>query len=463
MNLLTRIFRARRPAQTVKPLPPEAPLSAPTNAPPPEPSSPPPPSTSTLDGALKAYAEALAALAVPADLLPVLLARDAVEEARQKAKLLAAEAAQQLVALDARLQARAAAAPPDALAAWRQTLTPSAAAWWWHLDVARAKQAESGAQSAALFWNALAGTFILLTAALTAQILPRLWDGAPDLVSVFGSLVTLMLTASPLVKQGREIGAWFVEQLFKVRQTRRAEALAALTGLACVLVFVIRLTLPAVAVGYNNRGFVARQAQNYALAQRSFQRAVALDPDQVVAAYNLAEVYARLREPDKARDWYRRAIAADLDFAPAYRGLGRLYNVQGQPAEAQTVLAAGLAVAGDAATEADTVIRYELLAELGRAYFAQEQPVLAQRALEDAIALESALVAFEQATPSGAQYRLALPHYYLAQVYEQADRPQDALAHWEACLRLLKPGWTENMAWRIEAQERIAHLEEVLP
>jgi len=408
---------------------------------------------------LEAYTEALAALAAPADLLPALVARDRVAAQQQATGTLPAEAAARLVSLDARLRDQTMRLLLPDLADWRQTLNPPAAAWWWRLD----ERAVAHAQSIALFWNALASTFTLLTAALTAQILPRLWDGAPDMVSVFGSLVTLMLTASPLVKQGREIGAWLVEHIFKVRQTRRAEALAALTGLACVLVLAIRLTLPAVAVTYNNRGFAAQQAQNYALAQRSFQRAVALHPDNAVAAYNLAEVYGRLREPDKARDWYGRAIAADLDFAPAYRGLGHLHNAQDKFAEAQTVLTAGLAVLGDAATEADTVTRYELLAELGRAYFAQAQPVLAQRALEDALALEDTLRAFEAATPGGAQYRLALPHYYLAQLYEQAGRPQDALAHWEVCLRLLKPGWTENMAWRIEAQERIAHLEEVLP
>lgn len=422
--------------------------------------------------ALNTYEQALAALNDASQtLLAVLLARDAVEEARQKVELLSVAQAQRLVALDAQLQAQAARRDLDALPNWRQTLDPPASAWWWYLDVARAKQAESRAQAADLFWNALAGTFTLLTAALTAQILPRLWDGAPDTLSVFGSLVTLTLTASPLIKQGREVGAALLEHIpkLKLKPQHRAEALAALTGLAFALVLALRLTLPTFAVGYNNRGFAARQAQNYALAQRSFQRAVALHPDNAVAAYNLAEVYGRLREPDKAREWYARAIAADLDFAPAYRGLGRLYNAQDKPAEAQTILESGLAVLGDApspgntATEADTVIRYELLAELGRAYFAQEQPVLAQRALEDALALEDTLRAFEAAAPGDVQYRSALPHYYLAQLHEQADRPQDALAHWEACLRLLKPGWTENMAWRIEAQERIAYLEEVLP
>lgn len=410
--------------------------------------------------ALAAYTEALETVTPdPLTLLPVFLARDAVEAARQAANSLQVEHAQQLVMLDTRLQDQTARRPLDKLAAWRQTFAPPAAAWWWHLDTLHVSKTENRN----LLWILLTGTFIVLTAAMTAQILPRLWDGAPDLVSVFGSLITLTLTASPLVKQGREVGAWLVEHAIKVQQARRAQALGALTGLTFVIVLMIRLLLPTMAIGYNNQGFAARQAQNYALAQRSFQRAVALDPDQTVAAYNLAEVYWQLGELELARQWYQRAIATNLDFAPAYRGLGRLYNAQEQPVEAQKILETGLAVLGDATTEADIVIRYELLGELGQAFFAQEQYTLAQRALEDDIALESTLETFEQTASGNAQYRLALPHYYLAQLYEQAERPQDALAQWEACLRLLKPDWTENMAWRIKAQERIAHLERILP
>ncbi len=417
--------------------------------------------SSPLSTTLDAYAHALDALDDDAaTLLPVLLARDAVEAARQEVEPISAAQAQRLVALDAQLQAQAAHRSLEALPDWRQTLDPPASAWWWRLDerVATREAAND------LPWALLTGTFTLLTAALTTEILTRLWDGAPDTLSIFGSLLTLTLTASPLVKRGRDLGAWLVARLPKLKLHHRAEALAALTGLAFAIVLMIRLALPAVAVAYNNRGFAAKQAQHYAQAQRRLQRAVALHPDNAVAAYNLAEVYGRLREPEKAQTWYRHAIAANLDFAPAYRGLGRLYNGQGKHAEAKSVLQAGLAVVGESPTaQADIVARYELLANLGWAYFAQEHATPAQRALEDAVALEDALKDFEDAEPGDVKYRQALPHYYLAQLYEAAGDPQAAYAAWESCLRLLRPGWAGNMAWRIEAQEHIQELQEVLP
>jgi tetratricopeptide (TPR) repeat protein len=420
--------------------------------------APPPPLSAELD----AYTQALDALRdeETQTLLRVLLARDALTAARAEMDVLPPPPAQRLLELDTRLRERATDLPLDALPDWRQTFEPPETAWWWRLDerVAKRKQQND------LPWVLLTGTFTLLTAALTTEILTRLWDGAPDVVSVFGSLVTLALTASPLVKRGRELGGWMVDHVLKFKLRYRAEALAALTGLVLVIVLGIRLALPPVAVLYNNQGFAARQVRNYARAQRKFQRAVALHPDNAVAAYNLAEVYARLRESDKAAAWYRHAIAADLDFAPAYRGLGHLYNEQGQHAEGEAVLAAGLAVVGESPTaKADVVARYELLADLGWAYAAQEQVTLAQRALEDAVALEDTLKEFENAEPGDVQYRQALPHYYLAQLYEAAGDPQAAYAAWENCLRLLRPGWANNMAWRIEAQEHITQLKEVLP
>jgi tetratricopeptide (TPR) repeat protein len=410
---------------------------------------------------LAQYAKALDALSKdPQVLLTTLQARDRVETTRKEEQPLPAEQAQRLLELDTRLRERATELALDALPDWRQTFAPPETAWWWRMDERVAKREQQND----LPWVLLTGTFTLLTAALTTEILTRLWDGAPDVVSVFGSLVTLALTASPLVKRGRELGGWMVDHVLKFKLRYRAEALAALTGLALVIVLAIRLALPSIAVLYNNQGFAARQARNYARAQRKFQRAVALHPDNAVAAYNLAEVYAHLREPEKAQTWYRHAIAADLDFAPAYRGLGHLYNEQGQHAEGEAVLAAGLAVVGESPqAKADVVARYELLADLGWAYVAQEQVTLAQRALEDAVALEDTLKEFENAEPGDVQYRQALPHYYLAQLYEAAGDPQAAYAAWENCLRLLRPGWANNMAWRIEAQEHVTQLKEVLP
>lgn len=433
-------------------------------APPPPPKPPPRPA---LSAELDAYAQALDGLrdGEAHGLLPVLLARDGVAAAQAGASPLAPPQARRLIELDARLRERAARMPLDALVDWRQTLAPPPSAWWWRLD----EPAAAREQQRDLLWVILTGTFTLLTAALATEILTRLWDGAPDTLSVFGSLLTLTLTASPLVKRGRELGAWMVAHVLKFKLRYRAEAMAGMAAFAFVIVLAGRLLLPSLGRAYNNQGFAALRTGDLAAARSKFQRAVALAPDLAVPYYNLADVYRRIGRPDEAESWYQRAIEHDLNYALAYRGLGHLYNSQSEHEQAEAVLLAGLSYLDEPAGGApvlesvpakeEIVARYTLLADLGWAYFAQERYALAQEALEAAIAREEALKAFEQA--EGVRYRLPLPHYYLAQVYERLERPREAYRQWEDCLRLLGQGWEYN-EWRMIAIARLDALEEEL-
>jgi tetratricopeptide (TPR) repeat protein len=198
------------------------------------------------------------------------------------------------------------------------------------------------------------------------------------------------------------------------------------------------------AIIYNNQGFSELQNGNLTIAQRKFQRAVALNPDLVVPYHNVAEVYQQINRLEEAKNWYQKAIERDLDFAPPYRGLGHLYNLQGEHEEAKAILLAGLShfetqVKDGYGEKAYQVTHYKLLSELGWAYFALDQVDLAQAALEQAIDLEAQIERLEEV--EGTQYRQALPHYYLAQIYERLDRPDEAYEQWETCLRLLEPGW----------------------
>ncbi|MCD4669789.1 MAG: hypothetical protein K8S14_05035, partial [Actinomycetia bacterium] len=134
---------------------------------------------------MERYVQALDALGDdPETLLPVMQARDRVEAVRKTARPLSTAQARRLIALDERLRERGAHLWSKDLPVWRQTLCPPAAAWWWLLD----QQVAEREKEQDLPWILLTGLLVLLTTTLTVEILKRLWDGAPDSVSIFGTL-----------------------------------------------------------------------------------------------------------------------------------------------------------------------------------------------------------------------------------------------------------------------------------
>jgi tetratricopeptide (TPR) repeat protein len=403
---------------------------------------------------MEKYAQALDTLNDdPQTLFPVLLARDQVEETLGKARPLPVESARQLVDLDGKLRQGVAEPALKTLSDWRQTLHPPNAHWWWFLD----QKAEEREKKNDLPWVLLTGTLVLLTVTLATEMFKRLLVGAPDALSTAGALIILLLTGSPLFKRGQELSIRVLGRVPRLKPRFHAEAMAAMAVIAFVLVGIGGLLLPQLALYYNNEGHRMLRVGNLAAAQRAFQRAAALNPDLVAPYQNLADVYGRIGHPDEAQTWYQKAIERDVNFAPAYRGLGHLYNLQGDFCQAEKVLLAGLDQKySPEDADLETVTRYQLLSDLGWAYFAQERLDRAQAVLEAAISMEDEIKALGE--QRGVEYRLALPHYILAQVYEQSAHPLEAIEQWEESLRFLDP---ENWADQEQIATALSHIEQL--
>lgn len=388
----------------------------------------------------------------PEALLSVLHARDRVDLAGKAARPLPVEQVQRLIKLDGKLLDRGLRMQLDDLPLWRQTLQPAKGAWWWFLDQ-RLKQQY---KSRNLLLMLITGVVMLITATVGADVVRRLWAGALDMVSVFGTLFTVGLAVSPLVERGYEFGSWALDRVLRIKP-RRAQGMCATAVLALTTVLIFRVSLPLLARYRNNQGLASLQAGNLTVAQRRFQHAVNINPNLPVPYHNVADVYRSIGRPEEAKTWYWKAIERDRNFAPAFQGLGHLYNEEGEHEQAESILTAGLKqLSQHMDDQAVPVTRYRLLSHLGWAYFAQQKHGLALDALEEALDLEAQLEDLEKS--SGAQYRQSLPHYYLAQLYDRLERPLDAYEQWEACLRLLEPGW-QSQAWRATTLESLEALE----
>jgi Flp pilus assembly protein TadD len=148
----------------------------------------------------------------------------------------------------------------------------------------------------------------------------------------------------------------------------------------------------------------------------SFQRTLALRPNDVKAEDNLGLSYQGLNRLDDARRTFETAISwqndASVKDAQPYLNLGILLLEQGQPSQAVLYLqqAATLAPHNPKARE-----------QLGRAYNVLNMPDKAQRELEQAVALAPEV--------SGL-------HFMLGQIYRRQGLLQQAKQQFDICERL---------------------------
>jgi tetratricopeptide (TPR) repeat protein len=283
------------------------------------------------------------------------------------------------------------------------------------------------------------------------------------------TLLTVVLTGSPLLfKKGRQLAYWVLVSVIRIprRFVPQILLMSAVLALTLVLAFWF-IGRPRLAIRYNSEGIEALQSGDITAARRSFQRSTALDPGPVVPYFNLGDAYAEIGLRDEAILWYRQALEQDSNLRLAYARLGHQYNQQGDYATARPILLAGLALEPVADDEGLVVLtEYELLSNLGWTYFAQEEYEQAHSALQAAVALEPQLAALERAARDAGQqvqYEQALPHYYLARVYEELNELEQARCAWEDTLRYVdSENWQESL-WHQQATQRIQELGRCTP
>jgi tetratricopeptide (TPR) repeat protein len=392
----------------------------------------------------------------PETYLAVLLSRDRLETEIRKRQSVQPQSVQKILELDNRLRESLRNPPSSALTAWRKVMHPPTSAWWWYLDQHTVEQQQSD-----LMWNLLTGTFMVLAAFLATEIIKRLWENSPDVVSVWGTMLILLLSASPFAEQGQSIVKLLLNNISSIKTDRRSKIMAAAAVMVFVVLLITRLwILPEpLATYYNNAGAEAWAAGDINLAAQRFQRSAILNPNRVVPYNNLARAYQNSGLMDQAVIWYQKAVEQNAKSAQSYLGLGEIYNQQGKYADAEEVLLTGLSdrLQGDDEVTRK-VTQYELLANLGQSYWGQNKQNMAQMALEAALALEPELKMLGE--EMGKEYRLALPHLYLAQIYENAGNTALARQQWEDSLRFLdQADWRQQERY-LFAEQHLQNLED---
>ncbi|EGJ29018.1 MULTISPECIES: tetratricopeptide repeat protein [Moorena] len=381
-----------------------------------------------LDEALKTYEIALEHLEDSASpmsekqIIVVLNARDFVQAVGQAQVYPSYHQQKKLVALDVRLKQNAwQISKVIDFASWRTSLEPPDTAWWWHLET----EAELARwQWWDWLWRGLSIAGWTANLGLLIDLLPRFLiagTGFAGAVAIaFPSLLTVLQGISELTETGQE---GFDKLLIRLGIPKHfhAEAQLGATELLLVILLGFHFYLPNFSNFSNKRGFEKYNQGQLASAEAHYQQALALNPDNVKAHYNLAFVYEDLQQFDKARTQYQFAVKGG--FVKAYNNLGRLHILNNKPSLAIPLLLKGLAKAEQASIK----VKYDLMKNLGWARLKQQRWYEAEKFILGAVSLGSSQEGSKRISNRGSA------HCLLAQVYQGQNQKTKALNQWQKC------------------------------
>ena len=292
-------------------------------------------SASRLDRAVDRYEKAIAAIEM-ADkdlavefVLDVLTARNAVQAALEdKSQPNPGRLIRAVKELDARLKTQTNYINQvTKLAEWQAILNPPQKEWWWLLDPITPKPWRDRFD-----WLWRFSSLILLTASLAfvADISTRVLSGGPDLAGVFGVIVPTVLTLlagqGALTQNGRE-GIEYVLTSFKVDKSLWDEFICLAAGLLLGSLILFWYSLPLIAdKHYIKLGDKAYEAGLFIPAEKNYNRALKLNPENTEVYYKLGELYQELPDYNKAIENYE--IAWKGNHLKAAEEISSLYLKQ---------------------------------------------------------------------------------------------------------------------------------------
>ncbi|WP_414589959.1 tetratricopeptide repeat protein [Scytonema sp. PCC 10023] len=365
------------------------------------------------------------------EVLRVLNARDAVQAALKEQKSIPTCKLQKVIQLDTALRENAVLInkkiKPEQFTQWRESIQPSAEAWWWRLDSLAPPHPWDNLD---WLWKLLYLAGWTANISLLVNIATRFLGSGG--VGLFGaaavtlpSILTLLQASSELTKAGEEGFEKLLEKLKIPKHYKQEVKLASTLAMSGILIS-FWFALPAISDIYNRNGLKNHDEKDLGAAEQNYQRATSLNADNVEAHYNLGNLYEDWQDWEKAKKQYQIAVAGGLP--DAYNNLARLYIREKKYPEAASLLAKGLEITNTPDYK-KLEVRYSLFKNLGWVRFSQARYTEAQEKLKVAIDIANRPEAQKYITNPGAA------HCLLAQVLEK-QKQSTAIKQWRKCADL---------------------------
>ena len=305
---------------------------------------------------------------------------------------------------------------------------------------------EARSQRRRAFWIILTALMATGSINLIVEIVRRFLSGGSDQFGILRDFVQIpllvvqaslaLLAGGTLVEPSRQ---WVERLLIRAGLYRDYGVMKRMIISACVLAVVLaaRLSLPFVAVYYNNRGTQAVAQNDLSAALYYYQRALSLNPDYAQAHYGLAFVYESLQKYDDAINEYSQSIELNSHFSHARNNLSRLLLRRGKEKDYEDALL--MIDEAFKSSPIDTKLQYSLYKNRGWANYELKNYQQAETDLRMALTLRQ----------DG-----AAAHCLLGYVLEAGKKPS-AEEQWEDCVRY-EPGENDIEAkWLGYAKEKV--------
>jgi len=379
--------------------------------------------------------------------LEILCAREVLQHSLAN-RVIAPNRLKKISELDTKLKQNACrltqALDTHTLSTYRNTLLKKPEDWWWYLDK---QQPPHPLDRYDWIFNGLSFAIWTASIALLINITGRFFSGGPDVAGAIAVIVptlwALLQAKSTLTETEQQRFSGLLKRL-KIPAFMQAEAKLASIGLFLIGMLLFWAILPKISERYSLSGLADYRAYNLSSAESKYKRAIALDPDNVKAHYNLGRLYEDWWRFDEAKQEYRVAVGGDN--ARAFNNLARLYILEkNYPAAVSLLMQESDLVRQQLSLPKDKPVifpedQYNLAKNLGWVRFEQNRDSEAESSLKQAIA-----IAKDPEVAKNLPNR-ASAHCILAQVLKR-QKKTEAIDQWKQCKALGNAEVPEEDAW----------------
>lgn len=258
------------------------------------------------------------------DVIALLLARDGVEQEKQRGELGEANSIR-LLALDQRLKQQASAiTAATSLAHCRDSLSPPSSAWWWSLEPPAPPAKVYKLDQFDWVWNLLTVTCLVFSASFATHTARAFSTQGFDLMGTISTITqgagVALVAGGALTDKGRKVTENILHSL-KIPPVFYAEATFGFSALLLGTTFLLNSNLAKVGDIYQRQGDRLLNQGNLLTAHKKYLRAMDFDIHDETLLLALGDVSQQLGELDEAETYYRQGMA--LDEATGMNGLAR--------------------------------------------------------------------------------------------------------------------------------------------